>query len=195
MMISLVCTIIPSRRIAVLAYHLSVVLAKEGRINRMAKILVLFYSLDGNTAFLAKTIADAVQADIQELQLKKPMPSGFLKFMIGGFRVMTKKTPALLPLEKNPADYDVIFLGTPIWVGNFNPAVRSFLSTTSLQEKKIALFCSCAESGQEAFAEIKQILAGNTMIGEIEFQQALSDKENNAKKVAEWAKEMIAGLA
>ena len=160
----------------------------------MAKVLVVFYSLDGNTAFLAQTIAETVQADLLELRTKKPMPSGFLKFMIAGFQTMTKQKPALLPLEKNFADYDVIFLGTPIWVGTFSPAVRSFLSMTSLQEKKIALFCSCADSGQKAFAEIKQILAGNTMIGEIEFQQALSDEDSNAKKVAEWAKEMIATL-
>lgn len=161
---------------------------------QQAKVLVVFYSLDGNTAFLAKTIAEAIQADLQELRLKKSMPSGFLKFMIAGFQVMTKQKPKLLPLEKNPAEYDVILLGTPIWTGRYAPALRSLLSTTALQGKKIALFCSCADNGQQAFAELKQFLAGNTFLGEIEFQQALSDKENNAKKVTEWAKEMIAAL-
>jgi flavodoxin len=156
------------------------------------KKLVVYYSLEGSTAFIAKAIAEAIGADLLELKPEKSIKSkGFMKFFLAGMQVFMKKKPKLLPLEKNLADYDLLFLGTPIWAGNYNPAFRTFFSTTSLKGKKIALFCSCADTGKKAFENMKQELPGNTIIGENEFRLPLKDADNNAKKAAEWAKEVM----
>jgi flavodoxin len=162
----------------------------ETMANQLKK-LVVYYSLDGTTAAIAKTIADTVGADIIELRPKDPIKSSanFLtKLLIGGMQVFLKKQPELLPFEKNPADYDLVFLGTPIWVSNHTPAIRTFLATTPLRQKRIALFCCCRSVFGKAFDNMKQALSGNTIVGEISFRQL----GNNTQKAAEWAQKIVA---
>ena len=106
-------------------------------------------------------------------------------------QVFLRKKPELLPLEKNPAEYDVLFIGTPIWAGNYNPAFRTFFSTKTLTGKKIALFCSCADNGEKAFENMKNVLQGNEVIGQMGFRLPLENEAESAKKVKEWAQDMI----
>jgi flavodoxin len=155
------------------------------------KKLVVYYSLDGTTAAIAKTIADAVGADVLELRPKNPIKTSanyLTKLLVGGMQVFLKKQPELLPFEKNPADYDLIFLGTPVWVSNHTPAIRTFLAAAPLRQKKIALFCCCRSVFGKAFDNMKQALSRNTIVGEISFRQL----ENNTQKAAEWAKKIAA---
>jgi flavodoxin len=156
------------------------------------KKLVIYYSLDGNTAFIAKTIAEATGADVLELKLKKPFKAkGPLKFFLAGMQVFLGKKPELLPLEKNPAEYDVVFIGTPIWAGNYNPAFRTFFSTKTLKGKKVALFCSCADNGEKAFENMKNELVGNEFLGEMGFCLPLNNEAESAEKAKEWAQDII----
>jgi len=106
------------------------------------KKLVIYYSFEGNTAFVAKAIADSVGADLLELKLKNdPGHKGFMKYVWGGGQVMKKEKPELYAFEKNPQDYDVLFIGTPVWAFTYAPALATLFSTTKLKGKKIALFC------------------------------------------------------
>jgi flavodoxin len=66
----------------------------------MPKALVVYYSLEGNTRFIAENIAAEIGADIFALKTKKKLPGGFLKYIIGGFQAVSKKTPEILPIEK-----------------------------------------------------------------------------------------------
>lgn len=156
------------------------------------KTVVIFYSLEGSTAFVAKMIADVLGADVLELRLKKSLPTGFLKFVIGGMQTVFKHTPELLPFDKQPATYDRIFLGTPIWASNYTPAIRTFLKTTKFTGKKVALFCCCADKPGKAFDSLRQDLTGNTVIGEIAFPKVWEYKGTNEfnNKVSAWANEM-----
>ena len=78
------------------------------------KKLVVYYTLDGNTAFIAKAIADAIQADLLALQPKKTMPSlKILKILWGVKQVLTKEKPELLPFEKE-ANIDRTLLAVPL---------------------------------------------------------------------------------
>lgn len=153
------------------------------------KKLVVYYSLNGNTAFIAKTVAEAIQADVLVLQPKKMMPSStILKLLWAGKQVFTREKPELLAFEKNPAEYDLIFLGTPVWGGSYASALRTFFDTVALQHKKVALFCCYGGSEGKAFQKMKEALAGNTFSGEMGFRAPLKNAEANAQKAREWAK-------
>ena len=155
----------------------------------MLKKLVMYYSLDGNTALLAKVISEEIGADLLELRPKKPIASkGFTKFFWAGKQVVMKQKPELLPLEKNPADYDLIVLGTPIWAGSYAPVFRTFFADVELKEKQLAFFCSCAGTGKKAFTQLRQELEGNTILGEIEVKEALKNAEASEQKVRKWAR-------
>ena len=66
------------------------------------KKLVIFYSLERNTAFVAEAIAEAIDAEILELKPKKDLnPKSFLRFFWGGMQVVFKIKPALMEFDKN----------------------------------------------------------------------------------------------
>ena len=131
------------------------------------KKLVIYYSLDGNTAFVARTMAGAVGADILELKIKNEQKhSGFLKYFWGGRQVMMKTKPELLPFDKRPEDYDVLFIGTPVWAFTYAPALATFFSSVHLKAKKIALFCCSGGTKGKALKKMAEQLPGNEIIGE-----------------------------
>lgn len=157
------------------------------------KILVAYYSLEGNSELVARAIAEATDADILEIKPKNDIsPKGFLRYFKGGFQVLTKKEPELVPFDREPAEYDLIFLGTPVWAGNFTPAIRSFLAQVQLENKKIALFCCYGGNEGKCLKRLKEKLSGNEIIGEMGFIEPLKkEKQANVKKAEEWAKEII----
>jgi len=57
----------------------------------MSKILIVYYSLTGNTQFIAETLRDSIEADILELKpVKELNPESGTKFMWGGFQSTMK---------------------------------------------------------------------------------------------------------
>ncbi len=158
------------------------------------KILVIFYSLDGNTRFIAKNIAEETGADLQELCLKKRVyPKGFLKYLYGGKDIVFKVAPELLPLEREPSSYDILFIGSPVWAGSYSAPLNSLFSTVSIRDKKIALFCCHMGMKANVFKKMQSALAGNRFLGQIDFFSPLSSSKKNiiSVKVRRWAKAMV----
>jgi len=157
------------------------------------KILVCFFSLDGNTRQIAKAIQQKLDADILELKLKNPMNTkGFLKYFMGGMQVLFRSRPPLLPLEKDLRNYQLIFFGTPVWGGNYVPAFRTLLSSIDLKKKRIAFFACCGGQSGKTFINFKKALDGNEFLGEIEFKDPLKqDQAGSREKVKHWAQEVL----
>ncbi len=161
------------------------------------KVLVAYYSFEGNTKFIAEAIAKELKADILEIKpVKEIKTKGFFKYPIGGAQVVFGIKPKLKPFEKNPEDYDVLFLGTPAWSLSYSPAMRSFLSQVKLVNKKVGLFCCRITQKGKTFRIMKKKLVGNEIIGEIDFSQPLKKaKDEDAKTVKKWAKELVAKIS
>jgi len=49
---------------------------------------------------------------------------GFMKYFWGGRAVMRNIKPELLPLNKDIQEYDVLFIGTPVWAFSYAPALK-----------------------------------------------------------------------
>ena len=158
----------------------------------MPKSLVIYYSLEGNTALIAKAIAETLHADLLELQLVKSIPNkGFFKFFWGGKQVMMKERPELQPFSVNPADYDLIVLGSPVWAGSYVPAFRTFFAQSPLKGKQIALFCCYGGSAGKTFEALKAELPDNTFLGDIGFLNSGKTPEASVQTAKEWAKSML----
>ena len=153
------------------------------------KKLIVFYSLDGNTRFIARAIAESTGADMMELQPRvQPELKGFMKYLWGGRQVFMKEKPQLLSFQKNPQDYDLIFIGTPVWAFTYAPALASFFELIKLQNKKIALFCCSGGGKGKTLENMKKMLAGNEIVGEIDFVEPLRrDRKKNEDLAKEWA--------
>ena len=162
--------------------------------NKFLKKLVIFYSLDGNTEYIARTIAKSTNADLLQLKPKKEKKrKGFLKYFLGGMQVALKLKPKLLPLEKNISDYDLIFIGTPVWASSYTPILNSFFYNYKINNKKVALFCCFAGSKGHCFLDIKRkLMDENTVLSVLGFKSPLlSDTAKNKTRAENWAKKII----
>jgi flavodoxin len=149
------------------------------------KSLIVFYSFEGNTKFIAEEIQKITNADLLELKLKNDIKShGFAKYFWGGKSVMQKQTPELLDFDKDINQYDRIFIGTPVWVGTFVPALRSFLKKYKFHNKEIVLFACFGGAESGVFDKTKkEINKDNKFLGQISFQEPLNNKEDNIQKL------------
>jgi len=160
------------------------------------KKLVVYYSLDGNTRFVARTVAEAVAADLLELDPKDGLRhSGFMRYVLGGIQVMTKHKPELAAFDKEPKDYGLLFIGTPVWAWSYAPAIATFFGTAGLKGKKIALFCCSIGARGGSLEKMKGDLAGNEIVGEVDFIEPLTrNQKENAAKARKWARDIDGDL-
>jgi flavodoxin len=158
--------------------------------------LVVYYSLDGNTRFVAKAIAESVGAEVLELRVdQEPPRKGFMKYFWGGRQVMMKQVPSLIPFPLHPEDYDFLFIGTPVWAFSYAPAMAAFFSRFRLKGKKIALFCCSGGMKGKTFERMKSKLAGNDLLGEKHFVEPLRrEEEQVVSEARSWATEMSSFL-
>jgi flavodoxin len=158
------------------------------------RIGIIYYSFEGNTRLAAQTIAAQTGAELIELKPQKELAThGFMKYFWGGKQAVMKEKPALLPLERRPEEYDLIFLGTPVWAFTFAPPLHTFLAEYPLQDKKIALFC-CDEGGLgKTFTNLRAILTGNEILGELELNAPLRKERSEIEaQIETWTKRMLA---
>ncbi len=124
--------------------------------------LVVYYSLEGNTDYVAQAIKAELGADLLRLQPQKDVkPSGFTRYIWGGRQVLSKAEPVLQPYELDLTRYTHLVIGTPVWAGTYAPALRTFLATHTVQDKQIGLFCCYAGSEGKCLAKLRMALPGN----------------------------------
>ena len=103
------------------------------------KKLVVFYSLSGNTEVVAKTIAKELKADLCRVEEIRKR-NRFLAYLTGSFAAMRDKCSEIKPVALNVRDYDLIFLGSPIWASRPVPAINAFINDTNFKNKKVIAF-------------------------------------------------------
>lgn len=121
----------------------------------VTKILVAFYSRDGHTKRAAEMIAGSLNTDIDEIEDKKPR-RGVIGFLRAGYDATRGKTTDI-NFSKNPADYDVVILGGPVWNGRVSPAVRTYLLKNRGNIKKAVFFVTCAGREGKCLSQMREI--------------------------------------
>ena len=151
------------------------------------RTLVVYYSRTGNTKKVADELAAALKADVEELKDGKNR-GGPIGFLMAGREAM-KKTPAnLAPLAHDPAAYDVVVVGSPVWASTVCSPVRTFLTKNRAGLKKVAWFCTSggedptgAEKAFAAMTEASELTPAATLgLGRV------SIKNDHSQRVSEF---------
>ena len=121
----------------------------------MSKKLVAYFSASGVTAKVADLLADAVGADIHEIRPKVPYTKADLNWMDkksrSSIEMADKKIrPEIAESNVRIEEYDVVFLGFPIWWYVAPTIINTFLESADFSGKKIILF---ATSGGSKFGK------------------------------------------
>ena len=126
------------------------------------KRLIVYYSLEGNTEYIADELCEKLSADKLKLVPKKAYADkGFAKFFWGGKSAVMAEKPELEPYDVDIASFDEIIIGFPVWAGNITPPIRTFVSENGepLKEKRIAVFaCQSGAGAEKAFDKLKDLL-------------------------------------
>lgn len=116
------------------------------------KVLVAFFSCSGVTKNVAQTIADAAGADLYEIKPKVPYTAADLNWMDKKSRSSVEmkdpsSRPAIEGKVTNMDEYDIVFLGFPIWWYVAPTIINTFLESYDFSEKTIILFATSGGSG------------------------------------------------
>ena len=111
----------------------------------MSKTLIAYFSAQGSTAKLAKTLAAAAEAELYEIKSAVPYERRDLNWMDKKSRTTLEMQdpncrPALADTNAPVAESDVIFLGFPIWWYREPSIIDSFLDAYDWAGKTVVPF-------------------------------------------------------
>ena len=132
----------------------------------MENTVIVYYSLDGNTDYIARRIAEKTGAKLVRLETKRAYPrKGFKKFFIGGRDALFGAQPELKSPFPDLAPNRNIVIGTPVWASRPAPAINTFLRRAKIDGKRIALFaCSGGGQAETCLDKMQALLAGNEIL-------------------------------
>ncbi len=148
------------------------------------KVLVAYFSASGNTREIAKKIAQATHADLYEIKPLEPYTKADLNWMDKNARTTQEmqdhnSRPSVAQQELAITNYQLIFLGFPIWWYVAPTIVNSFLEQYDFANKKIVLFATSGGSGfgetikylKPSVADSANITAGEVFNHHSSFEQ------------------------
>lgn len=143
----------------------------HGEIAMANRILLVYFSRTGHTRKVAMEIASALGCDVEELR-DRVGRGGPLGYARSSLEAIARFDTLLAPTQHDPADYDLVVVGTPIWFWNLSSPVRTWARRHRESLRKLAFFCTCGSSGgQRALAELEAIC------GETVASLVLTDRE------------------
>jgi len=118
------------------------------------KVLTVYYSRSGNTERLAQEIATRMGADIDRIVDRKDRGRTFNGWLIAG-KDASQKMETDIVFDKDPDEYDLVIVGTPVWAWTMSPAVRTYLGQHPF--KKVAFFCTYGALKGKTFAHMEEM--------------------------------------
>jgi len=149
------------------------------------KSLVVFYSRTGNTKFVAEEIAAELGADLEEIVDLKSR-GGKIGWISAGRDASGNRQTRIGETKRDPKDYDLVVVGTPVWAWSPSAAVRTYLAKHDFTEKNVALFFTLDNNPRGAVEKTKKLLPNSAIVGELVLAKPTENKEETSKKIAEW---------
>ena len=119
-----------------------------------SKVLVAYFSASGVTAGVAKQLAEVTGGELHQIQPEQPYTDADLDWRDKQSRStleMQDKTsrPAIINKLDSISQYDIIFVGFPIWWGTAPTIVNTFMESYDFSGKTVVLFATSGGSGIE----------------------------------------------
>lgn len=107
------------------------------------KTLVAYFSYSGTTKNIANTISEKTGGDLFEI---KPQDGYSNVYMESNREIRGNERPALTDTVENMEEYDIVFVGYPVWWHATPAPINTFLESYDLTGKFIIPFCTSGES-------------------------------------------------
>lgn len=151
-----------------------------------SKVLVAYFSRSGNTRVVAGLLQRAQQADLFEIRLANAYPEDYLKTVEQARQERDSSIePELATHVANMPNYDVVFLGFPIWGETTPPVIRSFLSTHDLADKIVVPFITHGGYGVGSSYQVLARHAPKAVLRE-GFEMQADQERKTMEQVNDW---------
>lgn len=159
---------------------------------RTGKILVIYYSLSGNTRALAEKIAEKTGADIFVLETERPYSMSSIGEETKR-EVATGNWPVLKGDPPDMREYDCALVGGPVWSHTVSSPVRSLLKQMDFQGKMVAPFLTCGSVTGNYFADFRNNATNALVLDGLECVGSVSGNPAFAGRIDAWLADIGVG--
>lgn len=134
------------------------------------KVLVAYFSATNTTEGVAEQIANGLNADLYEIVPAEPYTDADLDYNDNNSRSTLEMNnpdarPAISGSVENMEQYDIVFIGYPIWWSEAPRIVSTFVESYDFSGKTIVPFCTSGGSGIGSSASnLEQLTSGATWL-------------------------------
>jgi flavodoxin len=154
------------------------------------RVLVIHYSLSGNTERVAEDLATRLGAEREKIGDSKDR-RGFLGYLRAALDSVRERPAELTGLDKNPSDFALTLIGTPIWAGRVTPAIRTYLRMNRGRFNEVAFFTTSGSTPAEKVVRAMERLAGRQAAAFSGFNYVeLKTQKLYEKKIAAFLQEL-----
>ncbi len=144
-----------------------------------SNILVAYFSATGTTEGVAEKIAEATWGELYEIVPQVPYTEDDLKYYTDCRADREQSDPSARPAiqgsVESMAEYDVVYLGYPIWHSKAPKIIYTFLESYDLSGKTIVPFCTSGSSPiSGSLPEIQALASGATWLSGKRFSGEVS---------------------
>lgn len=118
--------------------------------------LVICYSRTGTTRKVGEQVAQMLNCDREEIFDTKSR-GGPIGYMVAGKAGLRKQLTELKPVSKNPGEYDLVVIGTPVWSYNISAPVRTYIEMYKNKFAEVAFFITCVDNPGKTLSEMESI--------------------------------------
>jgi len=164
----------------------------------MSRILIVYYSRTGHTHQVATGIASALGPDVQlDLEgIVDPTPRvGLLGYLRSGRQAFLRRLPPIAEARHQPAQYDLVVIGTPIWNVSLSAPVRSYLRRYHAELPAVAFFCTCGGAGVHRVFQQMAEESERMPVAELVVREAELGRPAAHQKIAAFVEQIRAAAA
>ena len=158
----------------------------------MSKTLVAYFSASGTTAKVAKKMAKAIGADLFEIKPETPYSGADLNWQNKNSRSSVEMNdrssrPAIAVKAADMPQYDVVFVGFPVWWYREPSIIDTFMESYDFAGKTVIPFATSGGSGLgDSAANMQKLAKGAKVVDGKRFSGSASAEELKAW-AGQWA--------
>lgn len=119
--------------------------ASDGTLFNGKKVLVAYFSWGGTTRRMAETIENVTKGDIFEIEPVVPYPTAYTSCTEVALEEKNNNArPEIKNRVENWADYDIVFIGCPVWWWTTPMIIHTFAESYDFEGKTVVPFCTYA---------------------------------------------------
>ena len=152
----------------------------------MGKSLIVYYSRSGHTRKVAEDLAARLGCDVEEIREARNR-RGVFGYFRSGREAFREQMAEIEQCSRDPAAYDLVILGTPVWAGNLSSPLRSYVSRFRGQFRDVAFFCTQGGRGSAKVFSRLQALTGKAPLATLVVRQGEIGSSATKERIAAFA--------